>query len=80
MTDAKDLKHYQSHKTVHAKPMSRGDYNKFKGWEIPAEENPADEGYQVVYNLNTPDEYISWSPKHIFDAGYNEITQGQEPP
>ncbi len=27
---------------VKATPMTRGDYNKHRGWEIPANENPAD--------------------------------------
>lgn len=49
---------------VEAEPMTRGDYNKFRGWEIPANENPADEGYKVVY----PDGYVSWCPKAQFEA------------
>lgn len=49
---------------VEAEPMTRGDYNKFRGWMIPANENPADEGYLVTY----PDGYISWCPKAQFEA------------
>lgn len=48
---------------VEAEPMTRGDYNKHRGWEIPANENPADEGYHVVY----PDGYESWCPKAQFE-------------
>ena len=65
-----ELKKYNCHKQVHAKQMSRGDYNKLRGWTIPANENPSDAGYLVVYNKGTEDEYLSWSPAHIFDAGY----------
>lgn len=49
---------------VDAEPMTRGDYNKFRGWEIPANENPADEGYKVVYL----DGYVSWCPSAQFEA------------
>jgi hypothetical protein len=67
------LKLYECFKRVHAQPMSRGDYNTSKRWLMPEGENGADEGYQVTYNLGTEDEYVSWSPKHIFDTGYTEV-------
>lgn len=70
-----DLKKYQSHKTVHARPMTRGDYNHYKGWQIPDDEDPTDDGYLVVYSKDTVDHYESWSPKHIFDAGYTEVLE-----
>ena len=69
------MKLYRSHKQVHAEPMARGDYNDYKGWKIPADENPDDEGYLVIYNRGTEDHYESWSPKHIFDDGYTEINE-----
>ena len=49
---------------VEAEPMTRGDYNKKRGWELPANENPDDEGYIVSY----PDGYVSWCPKAQFEA------------
>ena len=49
---------------VDAKPMTRGAYNKKRGWEMPANENPKDKGYLVKY----PDGYISWCPKAQFEA------------
>ncbi len=61
-----EYKQYIRCHIVKATPMTRGDYNKYRGWEIPANENPADEGYHVVY----PDGYESWCPKAQFeDAG-----------
>jgi len=48
---------------VEAEPMTRGDYNKFRGWEVPADENPSDDGYKVSYY----DGYVSWCPKTQFD-------------
>lgn len=74
----KELKLYQCHKKVHATPMSLGDYNNFKGWTIPENENPDDSGYLVVYSKDTDDEYVSWSPKHVFDDGYSECEIGGE--
>lgn len=64
------LERYKCHKEVHAKPMTRGDYNTYRGWQIPEDENPSDEGYLVVYNKGTPDHYESWSPKKVFEDGY----------
>ena len=49
---------------VEAKPMTRGAYNKKRGWTVPANENPKDKGYIVKY----PDGYISWCPKSQFEA------------
>lgn len=46
--------------------MTRGDYNNYRGWQIPAEENPADEGYLVRYS----DGYESWSPEKQFNEAY----------
>lgn len=66
---------YSCHKQVHATPLSRGLYNAARGWGVPKDENPDDEGYLVVYNRGTIDEYVSWSPKHIFDAGYSEFKE-----
>lgn len=56
------MKYIRMHQ-VEAEPMTRGDYNKFRGWEIPANENPDDEGYKVTY----PDGYVSWCPKAQFE-------------
>ena len=49
---------------VEAKPMTRGAYNKKRGWTVPANENPKDKGYIVKY----PDGYVSWCPKAQFEA------------
>ena len=64
---------FKCHKEVHALPMTRGVYNKVRGWDTPFDENPDDEGYLVTYNIGTTDEYVSWSPKIIFDEGYTKI-------
>lgn len=63
------MKTYIGIKKIEAEPMNRGDYNKYRGWTIPADENPADDGYLVKY----PDGYESWSPKSAFDKAYSEV-------
>lgn len=63
------MEKYIGVKIIHGEPMTRGDYNKFKGWTIPADENPEDEGYLVKYS----DNYISWSPKDAFKDAYRRI-------
>lgn len=70
--DVGAFKQYTCHKQVHATPMNRGDYNHARGWSMPPDENGEDPGYLIVYNAGTADEYVSWSPKHIFDEGYSE--------
>lgn len=60
------MEKYIGTKTIEAEPMTRGDYNKYRGWTIPADENPDDEGYLVKYS----DGYISWSPKKQFEEAY----------
>lgn len=60
---------YIGTKLIEAEPMSLGDYNKFKGWTIPANENPKKEGYKVKYS----DDYISWSPKEVFEKAYMKV-------
>lgn len=75
-------KTYEGTKRVHARPMNRGEYNAYRGWEVPADENPADDGYLVEYldggKSNHPDHagYISWSPKDVFERAYCEVGQG----
>lgn len=64
---------FKCHKEVHALPMTRGVYNKVRGWAIPLDEDPTDEGFLVVYNRGTSQEYVSWSPKAIFEGGYSLI-------
>ena len=70
---------YEGTKRVHAKPMNRGDYNVYRGWEVPADENPSDEGYLVEYvdggrgNDSRHAGYISWSPKDVFERSYKEV-------
>lgn len=59
-------KQYIGTKIINATQLTRGEYNKLRGWKIPENENPDDEGYLVKYS----DGYISWSPKKQFEEAY----------
>lgn len=69
------MKLYQCHKKVHAEPMTRGAYNKMRGWQIPRDEDPEDAGYLVVYIRDSKVEYVSWSPADAFEDGYTLIEE-----
>ena len=69
---------YESCKNVIRVEMALGEYNDYRGWSLPADEDGSDEGYLVQYldggKSNHPwhSSYISWSPKAPFDSGYNK--------
>ena len=70
------MNRYIGTKLINATPMNRQEYNDFRGLEVPADENPADEGYLVEYidggKANHPgfEGYISWSPADVFERAY----------
>lgn len=70
------MRQYTGTKTIKAAPMTRGEYNKLRGWEVPENENPKDKGYLVEYvgtgnpNVGGFDNYISWSPAETFKSAY----------
>lgn len=67
---------YIGTKIVKLTPMTRSEYNAYRGWDIPANEDGTDEGYLVEYtdggrpNDERHEGYISWSPKAQADAAY----------
>jgi Protein of unknown function (DUF2829) len=64
-------------KLINAKPMTRLAYNNLRGWTVPADENPDDDGFLVEYldgskaNHKDFSGYISWSPKAVFENAYH---------
>lgn len=66
-------------KEIKATPMTRAEYNKYRGWALPADENGSDEGFLVEYidggQANHPDHdgYISWSPEDVFTRAYRNV-------
>lgn len=67
-------------KLINAQPMSRQAYNDLRGWTVPADENPNDEGFLVEYldggKANVPGYagYVSWSPADVFNRAYKPTT------
>ncbi len=70
------MNYYIGSKLLQAKPINLGDYNKYRGWIIPKNENPKKEGYLVKY----PDGYESWSPKEIFEKSYLKVDENKNLP
>lgn len=79
------MKTYTGTKTINAKPMNRADYNTFRGWIMPSDENGDDEGYLVEYtdggkpNIPGFTGYVSWSPKDVFERSYKEVVASTRP-
>uniref|UniRef100_A0AAU6VZV7 Uncharacterized protein n=1 Tax=Pseudomonas phage Arace01 TaxID=3138526 RepID=A0AAU6VZV7_9VIRU len=67
---------YLGTKVIHAVAMTRAEYNKYRGWELPADENGDDNGYLVEYadggapNVEGHPGYVSWSPRDVFEKAY----------
>lgn len=69
---------YFGAKRITATPMTRAAYNEFRGWTVPADENPEDEGFLVedhagISNHPNFQGYISWVVKPQFDAIYRPV-------
>lgn len=60
------MKTYIGTKIVEARPMNRQEYNDYRGWTVPEDENPLDEGFLIQY----PNGYISWSAANVFVEAY----------
>ena len=72
---------YIGTKLINAVAMTRAEYNDFRGWQLPEDENGEDAGYLVEYldggkpNTQQYAGYVSWSPKEQFDKAYR-LTDG----
>jgi hypothetical protein len=70
------MKEFIGTKIINAKPMSLLEYNAFRGWNIPNNEDGATTGFLVEYinegNANTEKykNYVSWSPSEVFENTY----------
>lgn len=63
------IKKYIGVKLIEAEPMTRGEYNIFRNWTLPADENPNDEGYKLFRQDGT----YSWEPKELFENSYMSL-------
>lgn len=75
-----DMPLYIGTKLLRAAPMTRGEYNEYRGWKIPTDEDPNDRGFLVEYtdggkpNVDNHNGYISWSPEDVFNKTYRLAT------
>lgn len=71
---------YYGTKCIAAQAMTRQEYNDYRGWTLPSDEDGSDAGYMVEYMdggaSNHPDHkgYISWSPEDVFNRAYQPAT------
>ena len=71
-------------KSVLATTMTRGEYNEYRGWTIPENEDPTEQGYLVEYvdggkpNDDRHKGYISWSPREVFEQSYHQAQTPQD--
>jgi hypothetical protein len=57
------MTHYYGTRHILARPMTRGEYNTYRGWTIPGNEDPSDEGYLT--------ESLDWTkPNHPCHEGH----------
>lgn len=74
------MKQYIGVKMINAEPMTRLEYNEFRGWELPEDEKGDDAGFLVEYidggkpNTEAYVGYVSWSPNEVFENAYREIS------
>lgn len=67
---------YIGTKIILSVPMTRQEYNDYRGWALPTDEDGADEGFLVEYtdggkpNHPAHTGYISWSPKEQHKNAY----------
>jgi hypothetical protein len=75
---------YIGTKSVLATTMTRGEYNEYRGWTIPENEDPSEQGYLVEYvDGGKPNDerhagYISWSPRDVFEKSYHRSQTPQD--
>ena len=72
---------YIGTKLVLATPMTRGEYNAYRGWDMPENEDESELVYLVEYidggkaNDDRHSGYITMSPKEVFDNAYRQNGQ-----
>lgn len=76
------MKRFNALKKVNAKPMTRQEYNDLRNWDLPTDENGADDGYITedingASNVDGYNGYVSWTPKAMFDEQFYEADDWQ---
>lgn len=84
MSLSTDMPLYQGTKQLRAKPMTKGEYNAYRGWQAPVNEDMAEPGFLVEYqdggksNDSRHAGYISWSPADVFEKTYRPADTFQD--
>lgn len=79
-----EKKLYIGKKLAFASPMTRSEYNVYRGWELPENEKELwdEAGYLVEYigefSANHPKHkgHITWSPAEVFNNTFSEFDNG----
>lgn len=58
---------YAAKHKVQAVAKTRQEYNDFRGWILPEDENGDDLGYMIQFEDS---EHYTWQPKEVFDSMY----------
>lgn len=70
---------YIGSKLINARAMTRAEYNDFRGWDLPDDEDGSDAGFLVEYldggkpNTEQYEGYVSWSPEEVFNNAYRAV-------
>ena len=72
------MNYFVGTKMITAIAMTRQEYNDYRGWKLPSDEDGSDVGFLVEYSYDeqtTPNHenhvgYISWSPENVFNGAY----------
>lgn len=67
------MRNYVGTKIIKAEPTLLGKFSMEQGKELDPRQTPGEEGYKVIY----PDDYVSWSPKEVFEEAYREISAAE---
>ena len=72
------MKQYTGTKTINAEAMTRLEYNKLRGWELPADENGDDKGMLIAdvngtSNVEGYEGYVQWVVQAEFDRTYKTV-------
>lgn len=65
-----------STRLMQSEEMTRGEYNTFRGWTIPENENPHDKGYKVVDNTG----HVSWIPLEQYERNFLRVDENKKLP
>ncbi len=70
------MNYYIGTKLIKAESMTRGEYNKFRNWELPKGEDRTIDGYKIQYE----DGYVSWCPGRMFKKQYLKVDDNSKLP